>query len=150
MVGEAAHDLGAVVEMAFSIGREQAAGAVEGDPLAQTDERVEQPAIAWARTAHVPARDDGDAARRGESRRPAAGAGLAAIEQMRDVDREAIAEDGLRALEECFREPFIAADEHAPMPGERLELGPLDLDAIARPGISRFELFVAASVREGQ
>ncbi len=150
MVREAAHDLGAVVEMTFTVAGEMAAGAVESDALAQADERVEQLPVPRSRAAHVAARDDGNTARRSEPRCAPPRPGLAAIEQMRDVDREALPEDRLRAVEQRGGQALVAAGEHTPMAGEFLELAPADLDAIARAGVAGLERLVAAAVGEGQ
>ena len=100
-IGEAARPLRRCEQMALGVGREATSRGVEGDVVAQAGEGVEERAIRLARVAHVVGRDDRDAERLRDGRRPARFAFGAPVEMARDVD------------------PHPPGSEHAPGPLER-------------------------------
>ena len=102
------------MEMAFSIARKELAGAGEGFAFPETDERIEESTLPGCRAAHVTARHDGDAIGLGQTGGPAPDAFDARIEQMRDVDRELVAEDVPGTTQKRGPQPFVTSQQHTP------------------------------------
>ena len=148
--GKATHDLFARVEMALAVASEKLAGRGEGLAFPETDERIEESTIPGCRAAHVTGRHDWDAMRLGHRGRATPDAFDARIEQMRDVDRELVAENVPGTTQKRGPQPLVTSQQHTPFPGQGFDLAPVDPNPMSCARVAGFELLVTSSMGEGQ
>ena len=138
-VAEAPHDLLSGVEIALAVGRQVATRRVEGLPLPQTDQRVEQPPFLRPRTAHVSRRDDRDPSTLRHVRRMTPDPFRPAVEGVGYVDGEAVAEGAVGTVEQAGVQSLVPAYQHTPVSRLGFELVPTYADQVARPGVPGLE-----------